>query len=226
MKTTFPLLLVLLLGNAESYITRPGRSQDLAFVAARSIPHTRSGRNPFLLRSRFTDTLYKEIRKRIQRSTETAEQRRRRLDQEERSKRDGLLYPPKTSYEIYIAAEDRPLDEIRSQFGHILSKLKNVGAENLHIYNIGLKKLARPIKKRYEANFLLVYLTVYPSLINFIRCKLLEETGVLRLLILRDDEADKERRIYRDEHLYVRHPFFNKDVYKPYLSRLKDSPYA
>ncbi|UVC54309.1 hypothetical protein MACJ_003846 [Theileria orientalis] len=146
------------------------------------------------------------------------------LEKEEKSKRDGLLYPPKTSYELYIATDNQPLESVRNQFGHILSKLKNIGAENIHIYNLGLKKLVRPIKKRYEANFLLLNLTVYPSLINYIRLKLLEEKGVLRILVLRDDIADKQRRIYRDSNLYVRHPYFSKDKYKPLVDRLKEPP--
>ncbi|BAM41283.1 uncharacterized protein TOT_030000546 [Theileria orientalis strain Shintoku] len=224
MKPTLILILVIISGSQGLQVSPNSCNYNLYFISQSSFNYKNRKRSEFSLSASFTERLYKEIRRRIRRTRETVEQKRIRLEKEEKSKRDGLLYPPKTSYELYIAIDNQPLESVRNQFGHILSKLKKIGAENIHIYNLGLKTLVRPIKKRYEANFLLVNVTVYPSLINYIRLKLLEEKGVLRILVLRDDIADKQRRIYRDSNLYVRHPYFSKDKYKPLISRLKEPP--
>lgn len=179
-----------------------------------------------MLREKFAKTLFKEIRRRIQRSRETIEERRLRLDNCLKSKRDGLLHHPKSSYEFYIAVQDRPVEKIKQQFITVLNKIKQIGVENIHIYNLGLKSLVRPIKKQYQAHFLLVKLCSYPSIINLLRLKFLQEEGVLRILLLKDKESDKERRIYRDKHFYVRHPYLNTEFYQPFIHKLKESPYV
>ncbi|KAK2195070.1 bifunctional Ribosomal protein S6 superfamily/Translation elongation factor EF1B-ribosomal protein S6/Ribosomal protein S6 [Babesia duncani] len=172
----------------------------------------------------FTRELYKTIKRRIIENTETPEKRKIRIDKEDRSKRDGLLYAPKTSYEIYIAVDNRPPEELKQRFRHILSKLKQIGAEHTNVYYCGLRRLVRPIKKKYEACFILLELAVYPSLIEIIRLKLLGEPHVLRVLVLRDIVQDKKRRVYRDNNLHVRHPYFNSDIYRPLMSRLIAAP--
>ncbi|KAK1441964.1 hypothetical protein BgAZ_502960 [Babesia gibsoni] len=159
-------------------------------------------RSTFELRGRLTRELYKTIRRRIIESTETPEKRNERLQKVERSKRDGLLYAPKTSYRIYVVMDNRPPDELKRRFSFIAQRLIKIGAEHTKVYYYGLKKLAKPLKKRYEACFISFEVTVYPSLIDHIRTNLLHEPHVLRVLVLRDKDKDKERRIYRQFGLH------------------------
>lgn len=142
----------------------------------------------------------------------------------ERSKRDGLLYAPKTSYSIYIALDNRPPDELKRRFQLIAQNLIKIGAEHTNVYYYGLKKLAKPLKKKHEACFISFELAVYPSLIEHIRTKLTQEPHVLRVLVLRNIQKDKDRRIYRDAQLHVRHAYFNTEVFSSLKSRLANKP--
>lgn len=210
------IALAILLYFSDSLILKS--CSTLSFVPV----YNRSLASPHIseIKGEITRRLYKLIRRRIEQSTETPEKRKERIEKEDRSKRDGLLYGPKTNYKIYIALDNRPPDEIKTRFRHIFKKLIAAGAEHANVYYCGLKKLVRPIKKRYEARFIVLELAIYPSLIDHIRLRLLDEPTVLRVLVLRDKYLDKERRIYRDKNLHARHPYFDTKVYAPLKSRL------
>lgn len=213
-------LVILYLHFSDSVTFKPYRFFTLSFVPVNS----RSRIYPRVLESRIKGQIdrqiYEILRRRIEHSTETPEKRRERIERENRSKCDGLLYGPKTNYKIYIALDNRPPDELKTRFRHILKKLLVAGAEYANLYYCGLKKLVRPIKGRYEVRFLLLELSIYPSLIRHIRLRFRDEAAVLRVLILKDKHLDKERRIYRDKNLHARHPYFNTDIYAPLKGRL------
>nr|BAN64294.1 30S ribosomal protein S6-like protein, putative [Babesia bovis] len=200
------------------------RADRLSFIVPGSHIDKRIPHLQFKLYGRLTHELYKTIRQRIIQCNETTEKRRERLERIERGKRDGLLLSPKTSYNIYLLLDTIPADKIKQRFQYIAHNLINIGAENIHIYYYGVKKLAQPLKKKHEPSVLSFELCVYPSLIKHIHSKLKQEDHVLRVLVLKDEKKDKDLRIYRDNNLHIRHPYFNAAKFSSLKGQLVNKP--
>ncbi|GBE62389.1 UBX domain-containing protein [Babesia ovata] len=148
----------------------------------------------FQVGGRLTRELYKTLRRRIIQGSETTYKQRESTESHKITAFDGKLLGPKTCYNIYLALDNRPADEIKRRFQLIAQNLIKVGAEHTNVYYYGLKKLAQPLNKKHEACFISFELDIYPSLIQHIRKKLCQEEHVLRVLVLRDSQADKSRR--------------------------------
>ncbi|CDR97529.1 -putative, 30S ribosomal protein S6 [Babesia bigemina] len=178
----------------------------------------------YVVGGRLTRELYKTLRRRIIRGSEIDNKQKYNIENHKKTTLDGKLLGPKTCYNIYLALDNRPADEIKRRFQLIAQNLIKVGAEHTNVYYYGLKKLAQPLNKKHEACFISFELDIYPSLIQHIRKKLSQEEHVLRVLVLRDTQKDKSRRVHRDRRLHVRHPYFDTEIFRPHRSRLLNKP--
>ncbi|KEG01943.1 hypothetical protein YYE_03462 [Plasmodium vinckei vinckei] len=102
------------------------------------------------------------------------------------------LQSPKNAYNADILFScEYTISEIKKKLSEYIYELKLVHAQNFKIVYMGKRRLVRPIKKQFEAYYILFSFEVYPSLIREISDKLRSQEHILRLMITKDEYKTK-----------------------------------
>lgn len=95
------------------------------------------------------------------------------------------LQSPKNAYNADILFScEYTISEIKKKLSEYIYELKLVHAQNFKILYMGKRRLIRPIKKQFEAYYILFSFEVYPSIIRDIFNKLRSQNHILRYIFL------------------------------------------
>ncbi|ETB60051.1 ribosomal protein S6 [Plasmodium yoelii 17X] len=110
------------------------------------------------------------------------------------------LQSPKNAYNADILFScEYTISEIKKKLSEYIYELKLIHAQNFKIVYMGKRRLVRPIKKQFEAYYILFSFEVYPSVIREISNKLRSQDHILRLIITKDDYKTKNIEFKEDD---------------------------
>lgn len=110
------------------------------------------------------------------------------------------LQSPKNAYNADILFScEYTISEIKKKLSEYIYELKLVHAQNFKILYMGKRRLIRPIKKQFEAYYILFSFEVYPSIIRDIFNKLRSQNHILRLMITKDEYKTKNIEFKEDD---------------------------
>ncbi|SCN59941.1 apicoplast ribosomal protein S6, putative [Plasmodium chabaudi adami] len=110
------------------------------------------------------------------------------------------LQSPKNAYNADILFScEYTISEIKKKLSEYIHELKLIHAQNFKIVYMGKRRLVRPIKKQFEAYYILFSFEVYPSLIREISDKLRSQEHILRLMITKDEYKTKNIEFKEDD---------------------------
>ncbi|CAD2090531.1 apicoplast ribosomal protein S6, putative [Plasmodium vinckei brucechwatti] len=112
------------------------------------------------------------------------------------------LQSPKNAYNADILFScEYTISEIKKKLSEYIYELKLIHAQNFKVVYMGKRRLVRPIKKQFEAYYILFSFEVYPSLIREISDKLRSQEHILRLMITKDEYKTKNIEFKEDDSI-------------------------